>query len=121
VVEDDDDDEEADVVMLDEDDDESQSMFFNDSNGTNGKGISTNGRKAATTSTRASRASPAVKKTPARAAATKGKQAMLSFSNSQASVLGNGRGNARSQSIEEISDEDDDAFEPASSTRSRRR
>jgi double-strand break repair protein MRE11 len=119
---DDDDDEDSDVMMLDDDDAEenSQSMFFTDNTQANGKSTSTRGRKAATTTTRATRASPAPKKAPARAAAVKGKQGTLSFTNSQASVLGNGKGKARSQSVEEISD-DSDAFEPApSSARSRR-
>lgn len=121
VVDDDDDDEDSDAVMLDDDgEDNSQSMFYTDNTQANGKSASTRGRKAATTTTRATRASPATKKVPARAAAAKGKQGTLSFTNSQASVLGNGKGKARSQSVEEISDDDDDAFEPASSVRSRR-
>ena len=122
VVDEDDEDEDSDILMLDEDDeddDNSQSMFFKDTQ-TNGKSTSTRGRKAATTGTRRTRASPATKKPPARAAAAKGKQATLSFTNSQASVLGYGKGKTRSQSIEEISDDDDDAFEPAKDVRSRR-
>lgn len=121
VLDGDDDDEDSDAVMLDDDEeDNSQSMFYTDNTQTNGKSASTRGRKAATATTRATRASPATKKVPARAAAAKGKQATLSFTNSQASVLGNGKGKARSQSVEEISDDDDDAFEPASSVRSSR-
>jgi double-strand break repair protein MRE11 len=116
-----DEDEDSDVMMLDDDDD-SQSLFFRDSTQSNGKGASTRGKKVATTSTRAARASPAVKKPPARATAAKGKQSTLSFTNSQASVLGNGKGRARNHSVEEISDDsdDDDAFDPPSSVRSKR-
>jgi double-strand break repair protein MRE11 len=121
VVDDDDDDEDSDAVMLDDDDeDNSQSMFYTDNTQVTGESTSTRGGKAATTTTRATRAIPTTKKMPARAAAAKGKQGTLSFTNSQASVLGNGKGKARSQSVEEISDDDDDAFEPASSVRSRR-
>lgn len=119
-----DDDEDSDILMPDDeddddDDDNSQSMFFKDSTQTNGKSTSTRGKKAATTSTRTTRASPAEKKPPTRAAAAKVKQSALNFTNSQASVLGNGKRTARSQSVEEISD--DEAFDPpASSVRSRR-
>ena len=122
VVDDDDDDEEdSDVMMLDdEDEDNSQAMFFTDNTQANAKKTSTRGQKAASTTTRATRASPATKKTPARAAASRGKQATLSFTNSQASVLSNGKGKARSQDIEEISDDDDDAFEPVKNVKSRR-
>ena len=122
VVDDDDDDEEdSDVMMLDdEDEDNSQAMFFTDNTQANAKKTSTRGQKAASTTTRATRASPATKKTPSRAAASRGKQATLSFTNSQASVLSNGKGKARSQDIEEISDDDDDAFEPVKNVKSRR-
>lgn len=117
-----------DVIMVDDDDDEgsdSQAMFFSDARGkktptaTAGGGsraasVTSNVSKAATA--RKPAAATATRKTPARAAAPKGtKQSTLSFSTSQASVLGN----ARSQICDIEDDEDDeDAFEPASTTRS---
>ena len=142
VVDDDEDsDEDADVHMIDDDDDEpeeeeedSQAMFFRDNkkgkeatqrppSTARGKGrgaaaaaASTRGRKAA--------AAPPMQKPPARTAAARAKQSTLSFTNSQASILGNGSGSgrktrSRSASVDD-DDDDDDAFEPVSTSRSRR-
>lgn len=120
VDDDDDEDEDSDVMMLDNDDeDNSQSMFYTDNTQANRKSTSTRGWKTTTATTRATRASPATKNAPARFAAAKSKQGTLSFTNSQASVFGNGKGKARSQSVEEISD-DSDAFEPAPASSARR-
>jgi double-strand break repair protein MRE11 len=121
--EDDDDDvEEEDMVMLDDDDDEddSQAMFFQDKT----KGASSRGKKPAATATRTRKAASPIKKPPPRSAGTKGKQATLNFTASQASVLGNGGQGTRSQSLSDnIEDDDDDehAFEPISSARTKSR
>ena len=117
----DDDDDEGDrhVAMVDEveDDGDSQAMFFPDAPKSNGR------RKAAgTTATRGRKAASPIKKPPPRT--SKGKQAMLTFTPSQASVLGMSRGRGRSshhRSEGTDDDDDEDAFEPvAKSTRSRR-
>lgn len=109
-----DDDEDAGSIMVDDDDEEeedSQVMFVKQP---------TRGRKTAAASTRAKKAASPSKKPPARSAAASAKQSKLSFSASQASVLG--RGGTRSQSVhEEVEDDDDeDAFEPMPKTRARR-
>lgn len=142
--------EDEDIVMLDDDEDEdedagsagnadsdSQAMFFADpkpipkskkASATNGN-ASVRGSRAGSvaSSTAATKrkmpstttAAPSTRKTPARAAAApRGKQGTLNFSTSQASVFGNGR----SQHVSDIEDDDDeDAFEPASASRSTRR
>ena len=136
------DEEDEDVVMDDLDDEEgdSQAIFVPEP-----KSKTTTASKAATTrtarhaspasvSTTASRTaagrakpssfaastSAAMKKTPVRAAATasRSKQAQLNFTTSQNSILGNGKGSA--VNVEEISDDDDNAFEPVSAGRRRR-
>ncbi|EXJ84681.1 double-strand break repair protein MRE11 [Capronia epimyces CBS 606.96] len=124
-----DEDEDEDILMLDDDEeaeeDNSQALFFPDKRKT---ATSTNTRGRTTTpassSARARKAvSPATKKPPARTAATRTKQATLNFTNSQNSILGNGRGTGRSQSYDiedEDDDEDDDAFEVAPAARKRR-
>ncbi|KAI1610705.1 double-strand break repair protein MRE11 [Exophiala viscosa] len=123
---DDDEEEEDDVVMLDDEDeeDDSQAMFFPDKRKNGTASTSTRGRAAApASSTRAKKAVSPAKKPPARAAASRGKQSTLSFTHSQASILGNGSGrSARPQSADyDIEDEeDDDAFEPIPATRRRR-
>ena len=124
---DDDDDEDEDIVMIDNDDDEddSQAMFFKDK--TNGPGA--RGKKpapapaaTATAPARARKAASPIKKPPARAAAAtvKGKQATLNFTASQASVLGKGR-QSLSDNIEDEDEDDEDAFEPVSSARTKSR
>ncbi|KAK4941483.1 meiotic recombination [Elasticomyces elasticus] len=123
---DEDEEEEDDVVMLDDDDeeDDSQAMFFPDTRKNGTASTSTRGRATApASSTRAKKAVSPAKKPPARAAASRGKQSTLSFTTSQASILGNGTGrSARPQSADyDIEDEDDDdAFEPIPATRRRR-
>jgi double-strand break repair protein MRE11 len=119
--EDDDEAEDEDVVMLDDDDDEddSQAMFFKDKK--NGAGA--RGKKPRATATGTRKAASPIKKPPPRSAAAKGKQATLNFTASQASVLGNGRRGTRSLSLSDnIEDDDDeDAFEPVSSARTKSR
>lgn len=115
---DDEDDEDKDVAMLDDDDDDeddSQAMFFKDKS----KGASTLGKKPMPGSTRTRKATSPIKKPPPRAATTKGKQATLNFTASQASVLGIGRQGVRRHSLSDNIEEedDDDAFEPVSSAR----
>jgi len=122
VEEDDDDDEDEDVVMLDDDDDDeddSQAMFFKDKT----NGASARGKKSTSVSTRTRKATSPIKKPPPRAVATKGKQATLNFTASQASVLGTGRQGTRGQSLSDNAedDDDDDAFEPVSSARTKPR
>ena len=122
VEEDDDDDEDEDVVMLDDDDDDeddSQAMFFKDKS----TSASTRGKKSTSVSTRTRKATSPIKKPPPRAVATKGKQATLNFTASQASVLGTGRQGTRGQSLSDNAedDDDDDAFEPVSSARTKPR
>ncbi|KEF54022.1 double-strand break repair protein MRE11 [Exophiala aquamarina CBS 119918] len=129
--------EDEDIVMFDDDEvepseeEDSQAMFFREkrkattkaSTGTAGRSApastasSTRGHKAAAT------AAPAVRKPPTRATASRAKQSTLSFTTSQNSILGHGRGSARSaRSVnDDIEDDaDDDAFEPVSSVRNRR-
>lgn len=122
--------EDEDVVMIDDDEDEasdSQAMFFSDAKGKK-SAPSVRGSRAASVTSNASKATggarkPAAptattRKTPARAAAPRtAKQSTLSFSTSQASVLGNRKGQ-----VSDVEDEDDDedAFEPATTTRSGR-
>ncbi|KAK5059853.1 hypothetical protein LTR84_009736 [Exophiala bonariae] len=140
------DEEEEDIVMFDDDkieavsvdpseDENSQAMFFPDKRKAVPK-ATTSGRGARTTaasttsSTRgrntAGAPAPAAKKPPARAtAASRAKQSTLNFTTSQNSILGNGRGSARSarsvaDDIEDDDDDDEDAFEPVSSVRNRR-
>lgn len=120
--------EDEDVIMIDDDEDEasdSQAMFFPDAKGKKST-TSARGSRAASVISSASKATsgtrkPATtttRKTPARTAATRGaKQSTLSFSTSQASVLGNGK--SQLSDIED-DDDDDDAFEPATTTRSSR-
>lgn len=119
----------GDVVMADNDEDEasdSQAMFFSDPKGKKTSASASRGSRAVSVASNASKtatgarkvAPVATRKTPARAAAPKStKQSTLTFSTSQASVLGN----ARSQ-ISDIEDDDDDedAFEPAPTLRSGR-
>ena len=112
---DEDEDEDGDSAMFGAEEDEeedSQAMFFTEK--------STRGRKAAAASTRGKKAASPVKKAPPRSAAASTKQSKISFSASQASVLG--KGGKRSQSVnDDIEDDDDeDAFEPIPKTRSRR-
>jgi double-strand break repair protein MRE11 len=120
---DDEDEEDEDVVMLDDDDDDdddSQAMFFKDKS----KGASTRGKKSTSVSTGTRKATSPIRKPPPRAATTKGKQATLNFTASQASVLGTGRRGTRGQSLSdnvEDEDDDDDAFEPVSSARTKSR
>ena len=119
---DDEDDEDEDVVMLDDDDDDeddSQAMFFKDKS----TSASTRGKKPIPVSTRTRKATSPIKKPPPRAATTKGKQATLNFTASQASVLGTGRQGTRGQSLSDNAedDDDDDAFEPVSSARTKPR
>lgn len=146
-----DDEEDEDIIMSDDDDDipeadagepsedeNSQAMFFPEkrkaaakpSSGARG-GRAPPASASTTSSTRGRKpaaAAPAVKKPPARTtAATRAKQSTLNFATSQNSILGNGRGSARStrsvnDDIEDDDDDDDDedAFEPVSSVRSRR-
>jgi double-strand break repair protein MRE11 len=119
---DDEDDEDEDVAMLDDDDDDeddSQAMFFKDKS----KGASTRGKKSTPVSTRTRKATSPIKKPPPRAVTTKGKQATLNFTASQASVLGTGRQSTRRQSVSDNAedDDDDDAFEPVSSARTKPR
>ena len=122
VEEEDDEDEDEDVVMLndDEDEDDSQAMFFKDKP----NGTSTRGKKPAAATPRTRKAASPIRKPPPRSAAAKGKQATLNFTASQASVLGNGRQGKRSQSLSdniEDDDDDEDAFEPVSSARTKLR
>ena len=117
-VPDDDDEEEEeeeegdDVVMLDDDDenDDSQALFV--------KQPGNRSRARAAPTTRAKKAPSPIKKTAARAAASKAKQSTLSFTASQASVLG--KKGARSQSISDDIDDDEDDFEPVAKGRSKR-
>jgi len=126
VVEEEDDDDEVggdeDVAMLDDDDDDeddSQAMFFKDKS----KGASTLAKKSMPVSTRTRKATSPIKKPPPRAVTTKSKQATLNFTASQASVLGTGRQGTRGQSLSDNAedDDDDDAFEPVSSARTKPR
>jgi double-strand break repair protein MRE11 len=68
---------------------------------------------------------PVPKSQPKRAASTKAKpssQSQLNFSQMGSQVGGRGKGKAKAElSDDEISDDDDDAFEPVASTRSSRR
>lgn len=111
-----------DVMMLEEDNDEddSQAMFFRDKK--SASKTSARGTNAATTNTRSRKApSPAMRKAPSRAAATRSKQSTLNFTASQNSVLGNGRGTHDRSLSHDIDDDDDDAFEPIMpKTRARR-
>jgi double-strand break repair protein MRE11 len=118
--EDDEDNEDEDVAMLDDDDDEddSQAMFFKDKS----KGASTLGKKPMPVSTRTRKATSPIKKPPPRATTTRGKQATLNFTASQASVLGTGTQGIRRHSLSDgVEDDDDDAFEPISSSRTKSR
>ncbi|KAK5949549.1 meiotic recombination [Knufia fluminis] len=133
--------EDEDVIMLDDDEEEaadsdSQAMFFPDAK-SRIKNAATNGAASArgsragsvassTTTTKrkmpsTAAAAPSTRKTPARTAAPRGKQSTLTFSTSQASVLGNG-GKSQKVELSDIEDDDDeDAFEPASTSRSTRK
>lgn len=127
--------EDEDIVMFDDDqadpseEEDSQAVFFPEKRKAAAKtSTSTRGRSAATSTASSTRgrktaAAPAVKKPPARAAASRAKQSTLNFTTSQNSILGNGRGSARSaRSVSDDidDDDDDDAFEPVSTVRSRR-
>lgn len=114
-VSDDDDDEQDDddAIMLDDDDEEAD-----DSQATFVKQPTSRGRKAAIPVARGSKAASPAKKTPTRAAASRAKQSTLSFTASQASVLGKKGG--RSPSISDDIDDDEDDFEPVPKTRSKR-
>lgn len=136
--EDDEDEDEGDVVMMDDDDDDhlqddgdsdSQAIFFSEKRQPAAKPATSSRTRstAAPSSTRGRRAptsTPATRKPPARAAAATtrtSKQATLNFTASQASILGNGSGRSRQAVSEDIEDDDDDdAFEPVSTVRSRR-
>ncbi|KAJ9654485.1 meiotic recombination [Neophaeococcomyces mojaviensis] len=130
VEEDSDEDEEEDVVMLDNDDEDedenSQAMFFSDKKKA-GANASARGSRAGSvvsnsraTNGRAATSAGLTRKTPARAAASRTtKQSTINFSTSQASVFGNGRSQNGISDIED--DDDEDAFEPASTSRSMRR
>ncbi|KAJ9602672.1 meiotic recombination [Cladophialophora chaetospira] len=135
------DDEDEDIIMDDDDDDDepddSQAMFIPEpkrkaaaskastssraARNTSPASVSTTtsraGGRAKPTSFAASSSNTATKKTPARAAAAKAKQSQLNFTTSQASILGNGK---TSGAAFEISDDDEDAFEPAPATRRKR-
>ncbi len=136
----DDSDEDEDIAMedVDDDDDEpdSQAMFVpepkrkpapskaptraarNDSPASVSTTASrTAGGRAKPPSFASTPSAAAAKKTPARTAATKGKQAQLNFTTSQNSILGNGK---TSGAAYEISDDDEDAFEPVAATRRKR-
>jgi double-strand break repair protein MRE11 len=120
----DDEDEDADSVMLgaeegvDDEEEDSQPMFF--------KEKPTRGRRTAAPTThkstaRGKKSASPVKKPPPRSAAASARQSKISFTGSQASVLG--RGGRRSQSAvsdDVEDDDDDDAFEPVAKTRARR-
>jgi double-strand break repair protein MRE11 len=117
IVDEDDEDEDGDSIMNgagEEDDDEgnSQAMFFKDK--------STRGRKTAAATTRSKKAPSPIKKPPPRSAAVSAKQSKISFSASQASVLGRTSRGRNSISDDVEDDDDDDAFEPMPKTRSRR-
>ncbi|KAK5083489.1 meiotic recombination [Lithohypha guttulata] len=145
----------SDIIMLDDDDgddedaaspsidSDSQAMFFPEVKSvgskptatTNGSargsraGSQTNNTTASKPATKSAVPVASTRKPAARAAAARSnKQSTLSFTNSQASVFGNGGGGGRSQrnvsDIEDDDDDDEDAFEPATmsrkSTRSQR-
>lgn len=97
--------EEEDVVMLDSESDESQ-LFVKPEPSTRGNKKAAPGK------------APAPKRAPARAAATKaGKQSQLNFSQATTQPRGATK-KVQEVSDDDISDDDDDAFEPAPSTRS---
>ena len=133
-------DEDEDIIMDDDDNDEpddSQAMFIPEPKRKAAPSKAATSTRAArnaspasvstTTSRAGGRAKPtsfatpssttAAKKTPARAAAARGKQAQLNFTTSQNSILGNGK---TSGAAYEISDDDEDAFEPVPATRRKR-
>ncbi len=111
------------IMLVDNDDDDekddSQAMFFKEKK----SGSTSRAKKLAPVPSKARKAASPIKKPPTRIAATKGKQGILNFTASQASVLGSGRRSARSQSlsdnIEDDDDEEEDAFEPVSSSKAR--
>lgn len=130
-----------DVIMLDDNEDEdveednSQAMFFPDKKSlsinntarTSRAGSATSNTRAPTTSRtttngKAPPSAPPTRKTPARTAtaARSAKQSTINFSTSQASVFGNGTSQNVVSDIED-EDDDEDAFEPASSARGARR
>ena len=126
IEEDEDEADDDDVIMLDDNDDDdddgeddSQAMFFKEIK----SGTAARGKKPVAAATKARKAASPMKKPPPRSAAADGKQATLKFTASQASVLGSGRRAARSQSLSDnIEDDDDeDAFEPVSSSKTRSR
>ena len=99
--------EDEDVVMLDSDEDESQ-LFVKQEPPTR------------RTTKAAPAKAPAPKRAPARVAATKGaKQSQLNFSQATTQPRG-GTKKVQEVSDDEISDDDDDAFEPAPSARASR-
>jgi double-strand break repair protein MRE11 len=121
IVEDDEDeDEDDDSVIIgadkdedeDEDEDEdSQAMFFTEK--------PTRGRKTAATTTRSRKVASPAKKPPPRSTTSSSKQSKITFSASQASVLGQG-GKWSQNIVDDVEDDDDDAFEPMPKTRARR-
>lgn len=122
--EDEEEDDDDDVIMLDDNDnddeeDDSQAMFFKEKT----RDASIRGKKPGAATTKARKAENPIKKPPSRSAATRGKQATLNFTASQASVLGSRRPAARSESLSDnIEDDDDeDAFEPVSTSKARSR
>lgn len=107
VVESEEEEEDEDVVMIDSDEDESQ-LFVKPEPRTRGT------KKAAPAK------APAPKRAPARPAATKaGKQSQLNFSQPTTQPRGATK-KVQEVSDDDISDDDDDAFEPAPSARSSR-
>ena len=106
--------EDEDIVMIDDDESDSQDMFFA-SNNKKSTQPTTRSNGTAKCTRGAKKASP-VKKTPARAAATKAKQSTLGFTKSQESVLGGGSRRSRGSVSDDIEDPSDDDFEDAPTT-----
>lgn len=106
----------ADSLMMgaeeEEDEGDSQALFF--------KEKPARGRKPAATSARTRKVASPLKKQPSRAAAASSKQSKISFTASQASVLGKGGNRSHNLSDDVEDDDDEDAFEPMAKTRARR-
>lgn len=100
VVEEDSEEEEEDIVMIDSDKDESQSQLF-----VTQEAPPTRGSKKAAP---AKKTAPPAKRAPARTVA---KQSQLNFS--QPATQARGKASKAQEMVEDISDDDDDAFEPA--------